>query len=42
MMFGVEERWTRTGPMTLGYEVTIEDPTVCGLSGESIALHDQP
>jgi hypothetical protein len=22
------ERWTRTGPMTLGYEVTIEDPTV--------------
>jgi hypothetical protein len=22
------ERWTRTGPMTLAYEVTIEDPTV--------------
>jgi hypothetical protein len=22
------ERWTRTGPSTLGYEVTIEDPTV--------------
>jgi hypothetical protein len=22
------ERWTRTGPMTLEYEVTIEDPTV--------------
>ena len=22
------ERWTRTGPMTLDYEVTIEDPTV--------------
>jgi hypothetical protein len=22
------ERWTRTGPMTLSYEVTIEDPTV--------------
>jgi hypothetical protein len=22
------ERWTRTGPHTLGYEVTIEDPTV--------------
>jgi hypothetical protein len=22
------ERWTRTGPTTLGYEVTIEDPTV--------------
>jgi hypothetical protein len=22
------ERWTRTGPRTLGYEVTIEDPTV--------------
>ena len=22
------ERWTRTGPKTLAYEVTIEDPTV--------------
>ena len=22
------ERWTRTGPATIGYEVTIEDPTV--------------
>jgi hypothetical protein len=22
------ERWTRTGPTTLGYEVTMEDPTV--------------
>src|SRR5712671_470177 len=22
------ERWTRTGPMTIAYEVTIEDPTV--------------
>jgi hypothetical protein len=22
------ERWTRTGPMTLAYEVTVEDPTV--------------
>jgi hypothetical protein len=22
------ERWTRTGPTTLGYEVTVEDPTV--------------
>jgi hypothetical protein len=22
------ERWTRTGPRTLAYEVTVEDPTV--------------
>jgi hypothetical protein len=36
MMSGVEERWTRTGPMTLGYEVTIEDPTVWTLGLEAV------
>jgi hypothetical protein len=25
---GLVERWTRTGPRTLAYEATIEDPTV--------------
>jgi hypothetical protein len=47
------ERWTRTGPQTLSYEVTLEDPTVwtrpwtvkqefAGQSGEENRLYYEP